>query len=549
MRALTAPALLFVLLSAVSSPAAIATPATIGALLAAPDPVALDGEPLDGPRLRALYERRGNAPLWLKSDDDEGRVAVVAGVLADAPAHGLDPAPYHTAAIARRRPPADATQAAELDVLTSDALLRYAADMRGGRVTPSPRGKEFDLPVRPFDAVETVDLGAGRDDLVAWLAELPPRQPEYVRLQKLLAQYRDLAAKGGWQHLPEGPTLKRGMTDKAIVALRQRLAVTGDLGAPAGSSPKFDAAVVTGVAHFQKRHGLGADGVVGSGTRAALDVDVGTRIDQIVANLERWRWMPEDLGPRHVTVNVPAYTARLVQDGQTVLEMPVIVGRPDRMTPMLSSQITRITFNPSWTVPTTIAKEDIVTKVRADARYLEKEGIHVFGGAPGARHEVAATKLDLARAGTSDYVLRQPPGPTNPLGRLRFDIPNVNAIYLHDSPKRPLFKKPERALSSGCVRIGDATGLAAALLAAIPEWSADRQTEILKGWETKRVTLKDPVPVHVLYETAWVDDAGLAHFRDDIYGRDKRLAEALRRRHHGAVAAMQNAKADVREGS
>jgi murein L,D-transpeptidase YcbB/YkuD len=236
--------------------------------------------------------------------------------------------------------------------------------------------------------------------------------------------------------------------------------------------------------------------------------------------------------------------------------MPVIVGRADRKTPIVSAAITRITFNPTWTVPETVARKDIVEHVRADKSYLTREGIRVFGGPRGERHEVNAKTVDWRLAGTEAYVMRQQPGPTNPLGRFRFDIPNVNAVYLHDTPNHAQFKQRNRALSSGCIRIADARGLAEKLLTEVPQWSGDRVNETLNGWETTKVSLRPPLPVHILYETVWVDEAGVANFREDIYGRDRRLAERLRghllmagESGRGAGDRTENTRTAARDGS
>jgi len=513
-----------------AEPEAAAETAAIARLLAVPGPIVIDAEPLDAERLRALYAARGDAPLWTVGGEGAARTAALAAAFADAGSHGLDTAAYHVTGIGRRRETTDPVVAAELDVLLSDALMRYAVDVHTGRAAPARRGPGIDLAPRRLDPIAAVMDAAAAPDLRAWLDTLPPRHPEYARLRTLLARYRTIAVAGGWPALPDGPKLEVGANGPAVTVLRRRLAAVGDLPAAAARGTRFDETVRRGVQAFQRRLGLAADGVVGATTRAALDVDVGTRIDQIVANLERWRWLPDELGARHVVVDIPAFTLSLVEDGRTVLTMPVVVGRPDRMTPILAGEITRLTFNPSWTVPTTIADQDMLGRIRRDASYFASEGIRVYGGRPGERYEIDPATIDWRRARLDGLKLRQPPGPKNPLGRVRFDIPNVNGVYLHDSPARSLFRRPVRAFSSGCVRLGDALDLAWRLMDGMPEWTAARREALLAGWRTRTVVLRTPVPVYLLYRTAWLDDAGVAHFRDDLYGRDRRLAEALRRR-------------------
>jgi murein L,D-transpeptidase YcbB/YkuD len=502
--------------------------AAIARLLAAPGPVVLDDAALEAERLRTLYGARGNAPLWTAGADGAARVAALASTFGDAGSHGLDPAAYHVAGIERRRGTGDPVVAAELDILLTDALMRYAVDVHVGRAAPARRGPEVDVEPRRLDPLVAVAEAAAAPDLRAWLEALPPQHPEYARLRALLARYRALAAAGGWPVLPEGPKLEVGAVGPVVTTLRRRLVATGDLPAAAARGNRFDAAVRRGVQAFQRRHGLVPDGVVGAATRAALDVDVDTRIDQIVANLERWRWLPDDLGARYVVVDIPAFTAALVEGGRPVLAMPVVVGRPDRMTPILAAQITRLTFNPSWTVPTTIADHDMLGRIRRDASYFASEGIRVYSGPPGERHEIDPATVDWRRSRLEGLKLRQPPGPKNPLGRVRFDMPNINGVYLHDSPARGLFRRPVRAFSSGCVRLGDALELAWRLLDDLPEWTPERRAALLGSWQTRTVTLRTPVPVYLLYRTVWVDEEGVAHFRDDLYGHDRRLLQALR---------------------
>ena len=522
------------------SPAAEA----IERLLAGESLPVLDGGPIDPTELRRLYEARSWAPLW---GSDGERAAAVVGVLRDAPSEGLDPATYHLGALTV--PAVDDPQAmAGRDVLLTDAVMRYASDVSVGRVPPRRNTQELELEPRSVDPVVLALGVAEAPDVRAAFAQLAASRPEYARLRELLARYREIAARGAWPVVPDGEKLRPGVSDPAIPIVRRRLIASEEITGAVTASPLFDRPLVTAVRGFQSRNGLSPDGVIGDGTRAALNTGVQQRIDQIVANMERWRWLPADFGPRHVVVNIPAFELTLVDDGHVALRMPVIVGRTERMTPVLSSRITDLVFNPFWRVPPTIVSKDLLGKIRQDASYFAGQSIHVYRKRDTGPVELDPQEVNWRRLGDADLAqlrLRQEPGPTNPLGRVKFQMANTLDIYLHDSPARNLFQHPARAFSSGCVRVGDALGLATALLQDMPDWTEERRATLLADWETHRVHLKNPVPVYLTYQTAWVDEGGTAHFRNDLYDRDKRLIQSLQRRatRPGTSARSQGAAA------
>jgi murein L,D-transpeptidase YcbB/YkuD len=511
------------------SPALAAAPpaALVQELLAEPEPVVVDREPLDVTALRALYADRGASLFWAGDDD---RARTVATVLGNAAEEGLEPAEYHPVPIAARLGADDPRQQAELDVLLSDALLSYASDVRSGRLRPLRVSDEIAPSPSAVDPVVLVRSAAEAGNLADALAHLAPSAPAYVALREALAAYRRLAAGVQWPAVPDGPKLTPGMVDPAVPMLRHRLVASGDLPAGGPSSTRFDDKLAAGVRAFQARHGLPADGVVGARTRAALNVSAQQRVEQIVLNLERQRWLPADLGARHVTVNIAGFWLRLVEDGTTTLEMPVVVGRSSWETPVFSSAIADITFNPRWIVPAAIAREELLPKIRHDPEYVGRHGILVRARqTPGTM--VDPDFVDWRHATTEQYRLVQAPGPENPLGRIKFNVPNPFGVYLHDAPSHDLFRQPARAFSHGCVRVGKARELAAALMTDMPDWSEERREAVLADWTTHSVHLRTPMPLHVTYQTAWVDEAGHLQFVDDVYGRDQALAEALTRAH------------------
>lgn len=512
--------------------AASPSPQAIGEVLRAPDPITLAGEPLDGPRLRALYEGRAQQPLWI-AGADLGRVDTVVAWLGDAASHGLDPANYHLTQIAERRAIADERMASELDLLVSDGVLRFVTDVRTGRRPPVQRTGEVDIVQRPLDTVAMVRDAAAAGDLRAALEQLPPHSAEYQALRDAMNRYRKVASAGGWEALPANGALAPGASSAAVPVLRRRLIADGDLADTAAASELYDDDVKAAVHRFQERHGLAADGVVSKPTREALNVPVGERVDQIRANLERLRWFPEDLGARHVRVNIVDFTLRLVENGTTALEMPVIVGKNDWRTPVVSSQIEQLVFNPPWNVPPNIIRKEMMGRARANPAYFNRIGMRVYrrGGT------VDSSAVDWGNTGVGTFSLQQPPGPSNPLGRVKFHFPNVNGVYLHDTNRKSAFQAGFRAMSHGCIRVGDALGLAHEILVRdSAEWEGDHQKTLTKDWKTRWVNLTTPVPVHVMYSTVWVGPGGALHFARDFYGRDQKLVDDLKRKNAPVVA-------------
>jgi murein L,D-transpeptidase YcbB/YkuD len=366
-------------------------------------------------------------------------------------------------------------------------------------------------------------------DVATYMQTLPPQNAEYRALRAALARYRALAARGGWPQVPDGPKLTPGAVDPSVRGLRARLIATGELSepphAPAAQRDVYDKALEGAVKRFQRRNGLSPDGTVGERTRSALNVTAAERVDQLVANMERRRWLPDDLGERYVWINIPDYSLRVEDHGTTMLEMPVVVGKSSWQTPVFSSEIRHLTFNPPWNVPPRIASEELFPKAMADGSFFATQGIEVRG----------ATRVASAGSGISDggpgggstRRLRQLPGPKNPLGRVKFNMPNPYGVYLHDTPSKDKFRLGVRSLSHGCVRVGNAPALAAALLGDMPEWSEERRKDALSSWSTRSVNLRTPIPVHLVYKTALQNAEGNVEFREDIYESDAQLVRDL----------------------
>lgn len=489
-------------------------------ILAAPS-VRVDDEVLDRPALAAAYEGRNFEPLWLGAS---GRVEKILDTLEKSALHGLNPADYHVAAIKARFGNSDPSQRLVLDLMLTDGLMRYASDVRAGRVSPRQvRGEQYTRS-QVVDAVAAVLVVAASPDVGAALAALPPRSPVYQGLVISLAKLHELEAQGGWGTIPDGRKLEPGDSSPRVAALRKRLAATGELGDAAAEGETYDSKLEEAVKAYQIRIGMEADGVAGRGTLAMLNISVTERIRQVIANMERMRWQADDLGVRYVLVNVPAYQLVAVSNGHVDLNMKVVVGRPARPTPVFSDTIRFVEFNPDWSVPSTIAREDIQPHLISNPLYaLEHKNVRMYKDGV----EIDPTTIDWRHTSVRQFRLTAPPGPRNPLGTVKFLFPNRFDVYLHDTSEPRLFAKTERAFSSGCVRVSDPAALSNWLLSDKPNWSDEKRQSILESRRQTRLNMENPVPVYITYITAWLGEDGRPVFRTDIYNRDAPLAAAI----------------------
>jgi murein L,D-transpeptidase YcbB/YkuD len=471
--------------------------------------------------LQAFYRAQAQQPAW---SDPLARASLVDAVRA-AEGDGLDPADYHLATLLAAAPGDDG---ALMDLVRSDALLRLAADLYHGRVDPADFLDEIEL-TRAAPGPDVVALlreALAAHDLPAALQRLSPQSELYRGLRRALAEYRAIAARGGWPVIPEGPTMHPGDRSSRVVALRQRLLASANGTADTTRDPEFfDPALETAVRHFQSRHQLAADGVVGKKTLAAANVSAAARIGQIRANLERARWLLHDLPPTYVLVDIAGFEVRYFRDGRELLRSRAAVGQPYRKTPIFRSRISHLEFNPSWTVPPTILTKDVLPEIRKDPGYLARRTMRVltFQG-----QEVDPAGIDWRRYSGRNlpYVIRQDPGPKNALGQVKFMFPNAHMVYLHDTPEREIFRQPERAFSSGCIRIEQARRLAVLLLGAEGRSEAEVDALFAEA-KTRRVPLAQPVPILLYYWTVALGDDGDVLFKRDLYGRDDALLAAL----------------------
>jgi murein L,D-transpeptidase YcbB/YkuD len=490
--------------------------------------------------LPRFYQQRSYLPVWITESGIWQGSRDLVRALRGAGAEGLRSSDYHLARIGAMLEKlgdgsgnagrAGVRELVDLELLMTDAFLVYGSHLVAGCVNPETIDPEWFANRRDVDMADVLEGAISDNAIEEALESLRPAQAGYARLREALATYRDIAEKGGWPAVPDGGKLIKGDSGSRIVLLRRRLEVTGDLSAAAAlPGEEFDESLEAAVRHFQRRHGLDVDGVVGPMTLSALNVSSDDRVRQIEINMERWRWLPQDLGPRHLIVNIANFELDVVEAQQEVLTMRAIVGRDYRRTPVFSGKMTYLVLSPYWHVPPSIAVKDILPLVRKDSGYLAEKGFKVFEGWGAETKEIDPSGVDWSTVTSKNlrYRFRQDPGPGNALGRVKFMFPNKFDVYLHDTPSRDLFAKSARAFSSGCIRIEKPIELAEYVLHSDSKWNRDAILAAIDRRVEQTVQLREPIPVHVLYWTAWADVSGTVNFREDVYSRDKPLAEAL----------------------
>ena len=477
--------------------------------------------------VQAFYAKRDYAPAWVDGRKPTAELDELLEVIQGASAEGLEPAMYAGPVLMAHRQNANGRRFSrdafpredidDVDVWSTWAFMAYASDLADGVTDPKKITGTWGMRPSPVDPHKLLNEALASGDIAGAVAKVAPRHPEYVALKKALVDYQDMAKNGGWGTLPQTIKLKPGATHASVPALRKRLAVTHDFkGAADDPSTKYDDALVAAVKLFQFRNGLGDDGVGAGETLAALNVPVSKRIQQIQLNMERWRWLPRDLGTNHARVNIPEYRLDLWEQDKIALTMRTVVGAQDNKTPIFADQMTHIVFSPFWNVPPGIASEETLPAVQNDPGYLSRNNLEVVGT---SGEVVDPYSVDWSSP--NSYRFRQRPGTSNSLGLVKFMFPNQHNVYLHDTPADALFARPVRALSHGCVRVEQPTTLARYLLRDQDSWDEQRIDAAMHAGKEAHVKLSKPLPVYLLYMTARAShEDGSVHFVRDVYGYD-----------------------------
>jgi murein L,D-transpeptidase YcbB/YkuD len=478
-----------------------------------------------------LYEQRDFLPAW----NDQRQINELISAIRATEADGLDPSDYHLEQIdfaysellAGRL--ATSEEWATQDLILTDSLARLGYHQFFGKVNPYTLDPNWNFrrEINDLDPVTAVQNAIDSPSLTDYLATAFPRGWLYRALQAALAEYREIAARGGWPVVPEGPTLRPGATDGRLPVLARRLIVSGDL-APIDDIDgltEYDDTLQEGVRHFQDRHGVDVDAIIGPATLRTLNVPVAQRIRQLEISLERARWVLDDLEDDFVLVNVAGFRAYVLRDREVVWETKVQVGSEFHQSPIFRDEIKYIVLNPTWTVPYSIATKEILPQIKSNPNYFASRD---FDLKTGGGKLIDPSSVDWTTVSTRNfpYWLVQRPGPNNALGRVKFMFPNEHAVYLHDTPSKYLFSRAERAFSHGCIRVENPFDFAEQLLGN-DGWTQERFQEVLDGGETTNVMLSTPLPVLLMYWTAVADTDGIVHFYNDVYSRDGKVAAAL----------------------
>jgi L,D-transpeptidase YcbB len=509
----------------------------------------------DGARVwklvRGFYQHRGFAPAWIDDGSPRPQMDALIRAIHTAGREGLDPELYSASLLDQRKQASsrgfltkkgfNPQEATAMDVWLTWLYMKFASDLADGVSDLAHADPAWKIQAKTFDPLAHLER-ALRDNRVAEsLFELTPTNPDYRALQRALEDYRAMADRGGWPTVPANIRLKPGQWSPVAGTLARRLAASGDYSGntPAGgASIQYDRDLQEAVRRFQRRHGLADDGAVGAALAAEMNVPVEARIRQIELNMERWRWLPRELGDPHILVNIPEMRLDVSEHGATPVTMRVVVGKPDTQTPIFNDKMTYLVFSPVWNVPDDIAEKETLPAVLSDPGFLSRMNMEIVDA---SGNHVEPASIDLSSP--ERYRFRQRPGGSNALGLVKFMFPNQFNVYLHDTPTDSLFARASRSFSHGCVRLEQPEKLAEYVLGDQPEWTSERISEAMHAGEEKIVKLKKAIPVYLGYWTARVTPDRQVQFRKDVYGIDAnqsaKLTERLKRMKTSALAAQE----------
>ena len=495
--------------------------------------------------LQQVYASADDAPLWSRQGEPSAAARALLGALRDADRYGLSAEQYAGAALTHELDALPADEAARaqalgrFDARLSAAALHFIADLHFGRVSPQAAGFKLEQTPEPFDLAQALRSIAQASVVDGAVTAVEPTFYQYRRLKEALGLYRRIAQEHEHEPAPLPPiktSVKPGEAYAGAAALRRRLELLGDLARrepPAADDTSFDAHLSAGVRSFQARHGLKADGVLGKGTLAALNVPLAQRIRQLALTLERCRWLVPFKTPP-IIVNIPQFQLfafRTTEDlAADILQMPVIVGRTyaHSQTPVFEGNMRYVVLRPYWDVPYSITKREMLPKIQADPNYLARQRLELVNGQGDNSPVVAPTPENLQLLAAGKLRLRQQPGEDNALGLAKFMFPNSYNVYLHSTPAHQLFNETVRAFSHGCIRVADPLSLATLVLKDAPgDWTREKIQAAMNGTTMQRINLPQPINVLILYATALATEGGPVLFFEDLYGYDRKLEQQL----------------------
>lgn len=491
----------------------------------------IDGIKLyDQDSIPVFYRENEYHPVWSSNKNKDDMMMIIKSSFDE----GLNPDDYHYSTIDQllekfNNGDKSASNIMKLDLLLSDAMVHYARHLMWGKVDQSELRKAWDLPKapRPPDIDKLFVMAIDNETLPELFGKLAPQHFMYVHLKKGLERYREIEKSGGWSEIQPGETLKKGMKDERILAIREYLTINSDLNAVnTVNDTVFDEELESAVKSFQFRHNLTNDGVAGKNTIAQMNISVAERIDIIRVNMERARWVSHKLEPDFLVVNIAGYNVRRITNDEVVYYSPVIVGRTYHQSPVFKAKMTYVEVNPTWTLPYSIATKETLPKLQKNKNYLSEKHM-VIKDANGNILDPATIDFNQYSRNNFPFTIMQTPGAHNALGEVKFMFPNKYAVYLHDTPARSLFSREDRAFSHGCIRLQKKWELLINLMDEPDVWNMDKINSILATEETTRVKLTKPIDILILYWTAGADKQNRIFFNRDIYDRDKAVLEAL----------------------
>ena len=493
----------------------------------------IDGYELSRDELDEFYKRRDYRPAWSFAGTDNAKA--VANFLDSLSTiivyHGLQRDAYPIDLMQKLANSSDSAAQNRLELVVTDSLLYLAHDLHGDNLNLDDLYPGWNFHRDNLNIVEELSNAITANQLNSFINQITPKHPSYLQLAKALQEYRTIAAHGGWQLIDARGALQPQDRGPRVMQLRARLIAEGynlPQNQSADQDNLYDEQLLKAVISYQKKNGFDQDGKIGPKTLASLNIPVEARIDQIRANMERWRHMPEIFPPaRYTLVNIPSMNIDIMDKSKILYHGPVIIGRVDRKTPFIQSTIRSMIINPSWHVPTQIAQKDILPKLRKDPHYLEKLGFVISGSADDPHGDMI--DWNSIKEHEFDFRLRQSPGDMNSLGRLKFDFDNDFSVYMHGTPHQELFQKSDRHLSSGCVRLRDPQQVAAILMESnTGNWTPQRIEDEISSNKTRWVKLEQPMPLFVVYWTVFSDETGEVNFRTDTYNYDLFLINAMK---------------------